>query len=162
MQSDLHMELRKQEVSEHVIGLLATSQLRSFKCSATAQDSLEHYCQCTRLDAALAFYHRRTSDAPLDDFFGVRKNMSLQDRVLRGKVLHVKLRMIHFAKLHGSEHDLKFLAGVEWAQAFGQKRIVADGNAEDAEKRGGHQVCQKCLTDQASGARARGARCKGE
>ena len=85
-----------------------------FGCSRTADDSLEHYCQCPKLDDALKQYYRRGGGAPIDEFFGVTKGMDDESRVLRARVLHVKLRMMHHAKKSGHEQDFNFLADVEW------------------------------------------------
>jgi hypothetical protein len=84
-----------------------------FGCSPTACDSLEHYCRCTKIDGAVARYYARGSAQPIDDFFGVVKGMSPQQKILRGQCLHIKLRLIHFARRFGHEHDFKFLAEVE-------------------------------------------------
>ena len=90
-----------------------------FGCSPTACDSLEHYCRCTVLDVAVVdYYSRDVHGHPIDEFFGVVKGMSSATKILRSRTLHVKLRLIHFARRSGHAHDFRFWAEIEWSKIW--------------------------------------------
>lgn len=88
-----------------------------FACSATAADSLEHYCRCPKLrDAVTACIaiEAGSSERPIDDFFCVNKGMRDEAKVVGARLLHVKLRLIHLARQRGDANDFRFMAAVEW------------------------------------------------
>jgi hypothetical protein len=89
-----------------------------FDCSRMAQDSIEHYCRCPILHAAVMCVREaetsRLRPHCMEDFFGVVKGSSRDDKLLCARQLYVKMRLIHFARRNGCQHDWKFLAAIEW------------------------------------------------
>ena len=81
-----------------------------FNCTPRAEDSLEHYCRCPVLIASHVLdAHVR----PIDFFFGVVKGLSEDEITAVATKLHVALRLMHFARLHGCDHDWKMMAELE-------------------------------------------------
>ena len=91
-----------------------------FECSSGAEDSIEHYCQCRVLDESVSKFYKKNPIAPLrpvDDFFGTVKGMDEDARILRARLCHVKLRLMHLARLFGASMDMRWLAEVEWSKS---------------------------------------------
>jgi hypothetical protein len=87
-----------------------------FNCSPKACDSLEHYCRCPVL--ADSFNPEPTlatgeQGQPIDRFFAVGKGLTDQEKIASARKLHVSLRLVHFARLNGHDHDWKLLAAIE-------------------------------------------------
>ena len=80
-----------------------------FNCSATAEDSLEHYCRCK----VLASIFGQNGDHPIDEFFMVNKDIADNEKLNGAKQIYVVLRLVHFARLHGCAHDWRLLADIE-------------------------------------------------
>ena len=81
-----------------------------FNCTPRAEDSLEHYCRCPVLIASHVLdAHVR----PIDVFFGIVKGLSEDEITAVATKLHVALRLMHFARLHGCDHDWKMMAELE-------------------------------------------------
>ena len=92
-----------------------------FNCSATACDSLEHYFYCHKLfDALRACPITRFPDAVhrLDTLFGVVKGMSAHEKVEAARIIHVMLRLIHFARRTDPSQDFGFAAVLEWRKTL--------------------------------------------
>ena len=91
-------------------------------CSKTAADSIEHYCRCPVLRKCLKTCCDHMCINPLesvDDFFGVAKGLSLVSRLACARRLHVALRVLHFARRNGSDHDFSFIASLEFRKCGG-------------------------------------------
>ena len=85
-----------------------------FHCSGSADDSLEHYCRCPVLKRCFKYDPQENA---IDKFFAVTKGMSENLVVSSALRLHVTLRLIHYARLNGAEHndtEWKMLADLEY------------------------------------------------
>ena len=102
-------------------------------CSSTAEDSIEHYCQCRVLDAIVSKYYQRKSTRsypPVDDFFGIVEGLSEDERIIRARLCHVKLRLVHFARGNGTSMDLRLITDVEWNRcAYSCRQLDSDSSA---------------------------------
>ena len=61
-----------------------------FKCSDTAQDSLEHYCICSKLSEAISGIKKRdspVSDQHMDEFFGIVKGLNVDEKLTCARLL---------------------------------------------------------------------------
>ena len=81
-----------------------------FDCSSTAADSLEHYCRCSKLRPTVSGipHEDALAECTFDEFFGIIKGLSNTVKICRALVLHLTLRLIHFARLHGARRDFNF------------------------------------------------------
>ena len=81
-----------------------------FQCAPRADDSLEHYCRCPVLVRNLGLAEHAL---PIDQFFAVVKGLTDQEKLAIVRKLHAVLRLVHFARLHGSKHDWKLVGSLE-------------------------------------------------
>ena len=81
-----------------------------FNCSATAADSLEHYCRCHVLRKAVSSVAHTSAavlrhPAGIDLFFARVRGLSLEDRIVCARLVYTSSRLIHFARIHGEDQD---------------------------------------------------------
>ena len=92
---------------------------------ASAEDSLEHYCYCVPLNAAIGKICEArsgtTQNNSMERFFAAERGLSEDGKLAHARLLHVKLRLIHFARLHGHNHDWRVLAAIEWNRICHEK-----------------------------------------
>ena len=95
-----------------------------FDCSKYAQDSLEHYCWCHTLIKAVRGIHAANLTnmelGGIEIFFGVGKGLSSEDIILNARLMYVRMRLIHRARLQVSQGplDWSFLAAVEFNKSL--------------------------------------------
>lgn len=83
-----------------------------FACSVHAQDSLEHYCRCSKLQAAFLAISVKPTGC-LDDFFGTYRGMDPKSKVECARRVRVTCRAVQLAR-SGEYDSLEELVAMEW------------------------------------------------
>ena len=83
-----------------------------FSCSPPEEDSLEHYCRCRRLRSAMVVATPVIGEH-LDDVFGVRRDLTLAERLACANKVRVACRAIQLFR-NAPYQSLQEVVSMEW------------------------------------------------